>query len=250
MGQFKNILGMKFNELLVIEFAGMIKQNRAAWLCRCSCGKEKVIASKCLIGGMVKSCGHLLSESSKKKKKDITGKRFGRLVAVEFSGRTSKGCATWLCQCDCGNMAVVKLQHLSSGGTTSCGCYHKELLLARITKHGLSRTSEYRHQFSNNRRELEMKLDSEWTTEMSKHLKAYFPSCVVCHSDKKLTIDHVLPLKSGYGLKPGNAVRLCNHCNCVKSARSLDSLPGNMGNIISIAAKDFETYWGKIKSAN
>jgi very-short-patch-repair endonuclease len=64
------------------------------------------------------------------KLKDLTGKRFGRLIALERveskikpSGQVS---AQWRCQCDCGNQKVVSANNLTSGNTKSCGCYHKE----------------------------------------------------------------------------------------------------------------------------
>lgn len=33
----------------------------------------------------------------------------------------------WLCQCDCGNKAVVRAAHLTSGHTVSCGCRGQEV---------------------------------------------------------------------------------------------------------------------------
>lgn len=58
---------------------------------------------------------------------DLAGKRFGRLVAVEVSGRNSTGHYMWLCKCDCGNEKRVGASKLASGHTTSCGCLRKEL---------------------------------------------------------------------------------------------------------------------------
>lgn len=63
---------------------------------------------------------------------DLTGQRFGRLVAIRevkqtetdilFSGTN----AYWLCQCDCGNETIVPSCHLRTGQTRSCGCYRRE----------------------------------------------------------------------------------------------------------------------------
>lgn len=55
---------------------------------------------------------------------DLTGQRFGRLVALyskSFNGRLK-----WFCQCDCGNQVWVNTGGLRNGGTKSCGCLHKE----------------------------------------------------------------------------------------------------------------------------
>lgn len=68
------------------------------------------------------SCGCDLAEkNSKAHLKDETGKRYGRLLVLERAG-TKNGCATWLCQCDCGNKTIVYGSTLRSGETTSCGC--------------------------------------------------------------------------------------------------------------------------------
>jgi len=53
--------------------------------------------------------------------KNITGKRYGRLTAIERSGSNGQG-AVWLCQCDCGNLVKVVIANLNRGHTRSCGC--------------------------------------------------------------------------------------------------------------------------------
>jgi len=61
--------------------------------------------------------------------KDLTGKRFGRLVAIEFKPkRDSKGkrLSYWLCQCDCGNTKEIQTTALIQGVTNSCGCIRRE----------------------------------------------------------------------------------------------------------------------------
>ena len=62
---------------------------------------------------------------TKFKSKDITGNKYGRLVAIkplEIKGTNT----VWLCQCECGNMHKVAIDLLNSGKTKSCGCLHKE----------------------------------------------------------------------------------------------------------------------------
>lgn len=56
---------------------------------------------------------------------DITGKRFGRLVAISKVQTGSPGTA-WLCRCDCGNEKVIRTGSLTSGRTRSCGCISKK----------------------------------------------------------------------------------------------------------------------------
>lgn len=57
--------------------------------------------------------------------KDLTGKRFGRLVVLEFAEIRNHN-AFWKCQCDCGNITVKQGTSLSHGYTKSCGCLVKE----------------------------------------------------------------------------------------------------------------------------
>ncbi len=72
---------------------------------------------------------------------DRTGKRFGRLTVLSISNRASRvplRPTKWTCQCDCGGVVEVASGKLSSGHTQSCGCLHREALLAANTKHGQS----------------------------------------------------------------------------------------------------------------
>ena len=54
--------------------------------------------------------------------KDLSGSRFGKLVAVEDVGVGSTGSRLWKCQCDCGETKVVAANRLVTGHTKSCGC--------------------------------------------------------------------------------------------------------------------------------
>lgn len=56
--------------------------------------------------------------------RDITGMRFGKLVAVSLAGKQKRE-MTWLCHCDCGKETVVRLGNLKSGNTKSCRCLKK-----------------------------------------------------------------------------------------------------------------------------
>ena len=56
--------------------------------------------------------------------KDLTGQRFGRLVAIRPTESYSRGGVMWLCQCDCGKRLEVLSAFLSS--TKSCGCLRDE----------------------------------------------------------------------------------------------------------------------------
>jgi hypothetical protein len=67
-------------------------------------------------------------------KRDLTNKRFGRLIArshkVEQVQSTKRVYTyeIWLCDCDCGNKTTTRTGRLLRGGTRSCGCLVTEAL--------------------------------------------------------------------------------------------------------------------------
>ena len=79
---------------------------------------------------------------------DLTGQRFGRLTVIEraedyISPQGIKH-VRWCCRCDCGNAHTVAGLDLRRGKTISCGCFHNELLSARVTSHKKCDTRLYR----------------------------------------------------------------------------------------------------------
>jgi hypothetical protein len=71
---------------------------------------------------------------------DLTGQRFGRLVTVRCLNKDSHGNYMWSFICDCGNYNILRATTVRSGLVKSCGCLHKEGLIARNTKHGQADT--------------------------------------------------------------------------------------------------------------
>lgn len=63
--------------------------------------------------------------------KDFVGKRFGRLVVVEYAGLDKHGKRIWRCVCDCGRGSTVDSSRLSGGKVFSCGCLRGEAATAR-----------------------------------------------------------------------------------------------------------------------
>lgn len=59
-------------------------------------------------------------------KLDISGRRYGRLVAIRFI-EVRDGNAWWECQCDCGNTFVGRVSYLQGGENKSCGCLRAEM---------------------------------------------------------------------------------------------------------------------------
>lgn len=102
------------------------------WLCRCECGKEKEIYQYSLTSGATKSCGCLAAKfSSLRNRENLVGKKFGRLTVIRDSGRRQNRNIVWECLCNCGKRSFHKTSNLTRGVSTSCGCYHRQQLIAR-----------------------------------------------------------------------------------------------------------------------
>lgn len=115
-------IGGQYNDFLV-QGPQYRKNGSTYYTCKClRCGKIYDVRSDHI--------GHSLCCQecrSKDKIKDLSGRRFGRLIALEYFGR-SNGRTLWRCLCDCGKESIVGYSALISGNTRSCGCLEKENL--------------------------------------------------------------------------------------------------------------------------
>lgn len=123
MPKFIDLTGRRIGMLTVLERDGSASNGNARWKCICDCGNMTTVNGDILRGNKIKSCGCALS-------KDFTGRRFGKLkVLKRISAKDSEsGLTEYQCLCDCGNTIVARSSNLSSGNTTSCGCYHFQRL--------------------------------------------------------------------------------------------------------------------------
>lgn len=100
-------LGKKFNEWTPIE-----KINSQRYLCRCSCGIEKIQYIKNVASGSSKSCGH-------ERRRNIVNQKFGAWTVLKELGEGKV-----LCKCACGTERELYKKVVISGQTKSCGCYN------------------------------------------------------------------------------------------------------------------------------
>ena len=144
-----DLTGQRFGRLVAVR---RTEQRTGAgtciWLCRCDCGRFVTVSVGSLSRSNrpgTRSCGCLTPDLIRERcQLDVTGWRFGRLVALERVGRSPEGRAVWRCGCDCGRTTDVRLNHLRSGDTRSCGCLAAELSGERNRTHGLSGHSLFR----------------------------------------------------------------------------------------------------------
>lgn len=122
----KDLVGQQFGQWTVIA-----EPNKAnMWLCECSCGTRSAVAEYALTRGISARCKSCASrQSGSKRRLDLTGQRYGKLVVVRRVGTVYGGkITTWEVQCDCGSPPkVVRGPVLRTGNTRSCGCLRLEM---------------------------------------------------------------------------------------------------------------------------
>lgn len=149
----KDLSGQKFGRWTVINKTDKRTSSRTViWHCKCECGNEKDVDGYLLRSGQSKSCGclqkELTAELGRKSRIDITGQRFGKLVALSpiYSGNKDKH-TKWLCKCDCGNTLEVDLGNLRQGFSQSCGCTQskaEEHIIKLLTENNIFFDYQYR----------------------------------------------------------------------------------------------------------
>ena len=128
-----DLTNKRFGKLIVLSQAENIQtpngRSHVVWNCQCDCGNTCVVRGDNLRNGHTLSCGCMAAENRRQaglgRKLPLEGKRFGKLLAQEDSGkRDNRGGVIWKCLCDCGNIAFVSTSNLTreKEATISCGC--------------------------------------------------------------------------------------------------------------------------------
>ena len=148
--QNKDMVGQKFNMLIVIERATEKSRNGSIlWRCKCDCGNECVRSTSTLHRkNEFHSCG--CYNKTIRLDTSIIGKKFGALTVLEYEGDSM-----WKCLCDCGNIKSVRRDSLITGNTKSCGCINYsigEKNIENILRHN---NIDFKSQYTNN--ELKLK---------------------------------------------------------------------------------------------
>lgn len=139
-GKMAHLIGRRFGRLVVVEKT-RTASGRVAWVCKCDCGKSTIVRTDSLTRGLTKSCGCLAIEAATgiSRHQDLAGQRFGRLTAIEPSGRDKNSRAViWKCKCDCGSVQYARSSSLNAGEVRSCGCLQRDVVAELNTTHGLS----------------------------------------------------------------------------------------------------------------
>lgn len=144
MSKAIDITGQRFGRLTALKpTENRNSKGSIMWLCECECGTIKEICITDLRNKGTKSCGCLSREKASQRfkkmvkeersrnvMKDITGQRFGKLVAIKPTDKKIGTNVVWEMKCDCGNTTYVHTGNLGKARrkTKSCGCLHKEVV--------------------------------------------------------------------------------------------------------------------------
>jgi hypothetical protein len=160
----KNLVGFKVGKLTVERENGRDKSRQILWLCKCDCGKEINKTNRAMVGsiraGYVLSCGCAKAEAlSKAISFDVTGERFGMLVALNKTGKTKYKGNIWRFECDCGIVKEIPLD--TAKRRLHCGCKNKLPLYRLKNKEGYILIYKPDHPSKNNSYVLEHRLVME-----------------------------------------------------------------------------------------
>lgn len=129
--------GRKCGRLLVLEESprpDSVSGREIYWKCQCDCGNIAIVRGTQLRNGKTQSCGCLQKEKTTDlRKKDITNKRFGHLIALFPNGLDTNKHYLWHCKCDCGGECDINVSNLTGGLIKSCGClWHNSIEIENI----------------------------------------------------------------------------------------------------------------------
>lgn len=121
------LTGQTFGDLTVLERSGTQHNRGILWKCQCSCGNICEVPGTYLVRGHKTHCGCKTPKPTAYRA-DITGQRFGRLVALYPTEKRDavKRSVIWHCKCDCGNELDISYCDLAYSNQQSCGCQKKE----------------------------------------------------------------------------------------------------------------------------
>lgn len=128
-----NLIGQKFGFLTPVLRLSNNKHNRIIYLCKCDCGKEKVVLARNLRTSTTSSCGcQTKNLMGKKKRKDFTNQIINGIKFIRMIKIKDNTCI-WECLCYCGNIFEIVPAYIASKHTKSCGCSKKGCQIKNLT---------------------------------------------------------------------------------------------------------------------
>lgn len=237
-----DLTGSQFGKWTVLSFAFGNNKSDRAWMCKCECGTIKPVGERELLRGRSLSCGcsrkgKLKPKQSKSNKdRQMIGKRFGRWTVIsradDYVINAGNHYDQWLCRCDCGNERLVLGSNLTTGKSTSCGCYKAEQMKVL----GKNNRLEPRCVTLSDSPSVDDIMQFLEVDSMEEAIIKMFPSywqkrvrdeqtilrrygntenniCENCGETAKLEMHHIIPVSRFGGNEKGNVRWLCKKCH-------------------------------------
>lgn len=159
--------------------------------------------------------------------KDLTGKRFDKLVALYKSDLRSR--TSWVCRCDCGNETVRTLGYLMrTGKDFNCGCSRQQHYRLKEDRERTAFENRYKKNVLYANSSMEVSLNE---ISLDEYISLAKRDCFYCglppensftlrsstignYTIKYSGIDRILPK---YGYIKNNVRPCCLQCNMAKS---------------------------------
>jgi len=220
-----DLTGKKFDRLFVLHRVENNKFGKTLWRCECDCGKKVTVIGQLLRKGNTRSCGCYNADKNRDLFfKDITNKRFGKLLVIKFEHIDKNKKTMWLCKCDCGNEKIIAANSLANGRTSSCGCTKFNPITTEIfEKYGIPDFGILYGMYKSiaNKRNLSFNLNHE------EFLKLTLGNCFYCGIKPNYIVNKkskrgfyiyngIDRIDSDKGYFPSNVVTCCRDCNFAK----------------------------------
>lgn len=243
---FRDLTGEKHGWWYVVAYAGQ-RDDVHHWRCMCRGDRvERVVAQPDILDRkanvLYRPC-HCQEPWG-----NLAGCIYGHWTVTELVRQDdpeppAKAKQIWKCRCTCGTERDIAEDDIARWRTLSCGCCAEAEVLAQLRPLWDKVGKGYQAFMAASRGRLRRRNDNEWTGQMDQALRTFQPWCVLCGATDDLTTHHVRPVSRGYGLEPGNAVRLCLVCNSSLHDNDLSELPPEMASHLEMAAARFKEYW-------
>ncbi len=173
--------------------------------------------------------------------KDLTGKRFGKLVVLKKTNKRYDKRVVWKCICDCGNEKFANTSVLKNGSVKSCGCLFK-YKKGKAAFNALYR--DYKKQAKN--RGFEFNIPEEDFRRLTSE------NCFYCDAEPTQEFKRVGAngsyfyngvdrLDNEKGYVKGNCVACCKVCNYAKRSMSYSQFKGWIRKVYSELCIDSAT---------
>lgn len=167
---------------------------------------------------------------SQGKKSDLTGKRFGKLLALYSTKERRSKSVVWKFRCDCGTEKLISSRGVCNGGTKSCGCSQYNYLSPHYLPNGESAFNQLYSTYKKlcaEKRNLELKLTKEEFRKLTKQ------NCVYCgvepsnvrksrYNNGDYIYNGIDRVNNDVGYTTKNSVPCCWDCNSAKKEKPVE----------------------------